>query len=122
MPKLNVHYLRHALAQCRARETAPTKRYPAALRHQVTAHALNRRSAGVPFRVIASDLGVSFATLQRWVQAVPLRRLRRVEVSELPGSRLGGSESVRPVLFSPTGYRVEGLDVAALMELLRALP
>ncbi|MGH2608352.1 MAG: hypothetical protein ACRDHF_04620, partial [Tepidiformaceae bacterium] len=114
-------YLRRALARCRSRESAPTRRYPPRLRQEVTAYALRRIASGASLKLIASETGASLSTLQRWVRGAPRRRWRRVELAEPAAAAVGGREPMGAVLVSPGGYRIEGLDVAGLASLLRGL-
>lgn len=77
-----------------------------------------RRAAGAAITEIASALGVKRHTLGAWTLA-----------PEAPASRPGfvpvrvvdEPASARIVVYGPGGLRVEGLDLAALAELLRRL-
>lgn len=85
--------------------------YPAGLRAEVVAAA---RHLDQPIARTARELGLSVFTLHDW-----LRReepaMRPVVVAESPSRGTGVS------LVTPAGFRVEGLDEAAAIRLLRAL-
>ena len=97
-------------------------RYPQALRRIAVDYAQEARHRGHSRRGCAENLGVSDVTLSRWIEEAGLpvpefgetAPLREVVLTD---SRLGRSLS----LVTPEGFRVEGLDVAELAELLRAL-
>ncbi len=79
-----------------------------------------REEERLPLDLIAERLGVSQATVVRWLARHSLATgFVQVEVVADPPE----PESVAPVpvLLAPGGYRVEGLDVAGLAELLRRL-
>jgi hypothetical protein len=86
-------------------------------------HARAARSRGAGWGAIARELGVSATGLQRWFE--PKRPRRRV-VARLRPVQLKAEAAAAPerralCLITPQGYRVEGLDAAALVALLRAL-
>jgi transposase-like protein len=90
------------------------RRYPAELKAVAVAVAQERRAD--PLARVASDLGVSLVSLQRWIKQGESARFRPVQVE------LESSESVRGlVLITPRGYRVEGLETESLACLLRVL-
>ena len=64
---------------------------------------------------IARDLGVSLVTLRRWVTRRRPPRFRKVELAR------DRSEVSGAVLVTPSGFRVEGLDIAGMAALIRAL-
>ena len=100
--------------------TGTAIRYTPALRRRAVTIAQKRRDAGVAVTSVARELGVRPQALRLWLQAPRSRpRLRRVAVSAAP-------EPVAPtpglsVLVTPQGVRVEGLDLATLVALLRGL-
>jgi hypothetical protein len=71
---------------------------------------------------IAEELGLSRHSVLAWSEASQaLVRLRPVEVVSDPAPPRAGSTVLAtpsPVLISPKGYRVEGLDVDTLAALL----
>ena len=107
--------------------------YPAVVRERVRAYAVARQAVGATAGMIAEELGLSRHSVQAWTGARPPRvRLRQVVVvpdAEPPRPPASGTPTpttpaavrARPVLVSPRGYRVEGLDVGALVELLAAV-
>jgi transposase-like protein len=106
-------------AHCRSRAST-TVRYPASVREAAVAVAREGRRAGRSIGRTARQLGLSPGTLLLWMRRGGAGRLRRVEVLASPRAvRDGGA--TRPVLVTPQGFRVEGLDTAELTALLRAL-
>lgn len=94
-------------------------RVPAALRAAIAAYARDERATGASCRAIAERLGVSAESIRRWARAEPARdddmaALVPVHVvAEAVGKTL--------TIWSPTGYRIEGLSVDETAELLRRL-
>lgn len=97
-------------------------RYPPSLKHRVVVLARRRRGQGASLWRIGQELGLGQQTLRGWMKSTPAPRMRVVKVvpPDLPreGAR---SEPGHPVLTTPKGYRVEGLNLEALTGLLRAL-
>lgn len=109
------------------RESAKRKRgrrrgaseYPAELRRFAVEHADAEIAAGGSVSGSARELGVSEMTLAKWMQAADALDdepggFREVMV-ERPEVTTDGL-----VVVTPSGFRVEGLDVAGAIELLRA--
>jgi hypothetical protein len=93
-------------------------RYPAELRAVAVAVAEDRREE--PLAQVAADLGISTASLQRWLEQGEPLRFRPVEVE--PGSAQVQRPPARVLaLITPRGYRVEGLEAGELVSLLRVL-
>ena len=102
--------------------------YPAAVREHVQVYAAERRSAGANARMVAEELGLSRHSVRSWsaprsapaglraVLVVPDRE--PLSSAATPAS---SSSPSAPILVSPKGYRVEGLDVAALATLVAAV-
>lgn len=68
----------------------------------------------------ARELGLRSRALRLWLQEPRTRpRLRRVALETVPLRTMPISGP--PVLVTPQGFRVEGLDVAGLVTLLRGL-
>lgn len=97
--------------------TGPAIRYTPALRRRAVAIARKRREAGVAVAAVARELGVRPQALRLWLESPPHPRLRRVAIETVSAPRVDH----RPVLITPQGFRVEGLEVARLVELLRGL-
>jgi len=93
-------------------------RIPPALRAAIAAYACDERATGASCRAIAERLGVSSESIRRWVGTGAAR-----------DGMAGGlvpvhvvAEAVRSLtVWSPTGYRVEGLSVEETAALLRRL-
>jgi transposase-like protein len=73
------------------------------------------KASGMTLKAIAHELGLSLATLSSWRS--------EFMATGAPGFRAVVTATVQPppVLVTPSGYRVEGLDLATLAQLLRAL-
>lgn len=109
--------LRNALRRQR-RQGGLRTRYPFSLRQQVARHARERLAAGERLASIAVSLDMALASLQRWVATQSSERLRPVQVGVASRS---GRASGTGVLVTPSGLRIEGLDVEQLAALLGAL-
>jgi hypothetical protein len=94
------------------------RRYPVELRAMAVAVAKDRREE--PLSRVAADLGICAVSLQRWLEQGQPVRFRPVEVE--PGVREMPVPPARGLaLITPRGYRVEGLEAAELVSLLRVL-
>jgi transposase-like protein len=109
MPYMTTEILPAAGQRRRKRRTREEKE---ALFAQIRA----MKASGMTLKAIAYELGLSLATLSSW----------RGEFTEPAGFRTvavgpaaGGAST--PVLVTPSGHRVEGLDLATLAQLLRTL-
>jgi len=91
-------------------------RYPRAFRR--AAVELARRRGG-SVASLAHELGVSVPTLQKWLRPTAAPTLRPVAVTAATAP--DGHAVVSPVLITPRGLRVEGLDHDTLITVLRAL-
>jgi transposase-like protein len=101
------------------------RRWPQSVRRAVVKHAVQGRADRRTWADIADELGMNQETVRRWallsVGAEGATVLAPVEVVQVPAPAtvaFPGSLS----LLSPSGYRVDGLDVASAAALLRALP
>lgn len=107
-------------AQQLARSKAPRAiRYPARFRTAAAKVARAHVGQGGAIADLAGALGVSTPTLQHWLERPARPRLRPVTLEAV--TRLGAREPAGPVLITPQGVRVEGLDGATLIAVLRAL-
>ena len=104
--------LRNSITESRVGQTR--WRCPAKLRDEIVGFARERRREGVSVMKVAKELGVSESGLNRWLQKAD-GRLRSVRVIEKPSSR------DRLVLFTPGGYRLEGLSSSSAADVLRRL-
>lgn len=91
------------------------RRSPAELREAAVALAQERKEE--PLARVAADLGVSTASLQRWLEQGEPVGFRLVEIESGPGE----VPARGLVLITPRGYRVEGLEAGVLVSLLRVL-
>lgn len=89
-------------------------RYPEDLQQEAVVLARAGVLSGRSLGSVASELGVGSATLTRWLQGAR-EALRPVEVQEEPG------EASSLALVAPSGWRIEGLRLEDLPELLRVL-
>jgi hypothetical protein len=95
-------------------------RYPSTVRRTVAALARRRQADGVDLRTIAHDVGVAPWTSALWLRKPASPSVRAVEVvSEPLAARAPAGRD--PVLITPRGLRVEGLDRDTLVAILRAL-
>lgn len=92
-------------------------RYSRELRRAAVEYAGRREAQGARRAAIALELGVSPLTLMRWLRDEGRPGFRKVTLRE---ARVESSARTA-VLTTPAGFRVEGLDVADLAALLRAL-
>lgn len=106
--------LRRAIRRQQSTRSHQGSRYPAELRRQVAEYVEAERSEGRPIRAIAAELGLPINTVTRWSTTSRAGRVRRVEV-------VGPSPASSVVLISPSGHRVEGLDLPSLALLLERL-
>ncbi len=109
--------------RCEARSLARGKpptaiRYSVAFRSEALEVAQRLQAQGVSVARIARDLGVRPKTLALWLRRGERRRMRRVVV--VP-SGLTEPQALRPVLVTVGGIRVEGLDLDAVVHVLRRL-
>ena len=106
-------------AQRLARGKPPSQvRYPDAYRRAAVAVARRRPERGGSVAHLARALGVSEPTLTKWLRPPAPPVLRPVTVAAPTPER---SAVARPVLVTPHGVRVEGLDRDGLIIVLRAL-
>ncbi len=103
--------------------SSPSRRYPVALKARIVMWSSRRRRAGASAREVEEALGIPWESLGRWLREEPApveppkpARLRPVRVTIAPASTSPGL-----VLRTPRGFSVEGLDVAAIAELLERL-
>lgn len=85
-------------------------------RETLIAQIRTMRAQGMSYRAIALDLGLNPQTVYSWRDELD---------AEAPGFRAVAVTMPRPatvpVLVTPQGYRIEGLDLAGVAQLLRAL-
>jgi hypothetical protein len=94
-------------------------RYPDAFRRAALALARRYLGQGGPVARLARELGVSEPTLTKWLRPPARPMLRPVAIAIAPASP--PSTRTRPVLITPKGVRVKGLDRDTLVAVLQAL-
>ncbi len=93
----------------------PRLRYTAELRAEAVAYTRKRLASGGTLTAVARELGVAPNTLQAWLAVErPSPEFHSVEISE------DASRSAL-VVYGPCGLRIEGLDMATLIELIQRL-
>lgn len=94
-------------------------RYPDGFRRAAVALARLRLGAGGSRTRLARALGLSEPTLTKWLRPAARPALRPVAVTAPPTPKR--APAAGPVLTTPNGVRVMGLDRDALIAVLRAL-
>ena len=89
------------------------RRYSSELRSVAVRHLLAEQGHGRGLDEIAGELGVNPLTLRRWSEASS--GFREVEVVDCRDA------AASCVVVTPDGYRIEGLDAARAIEVVRAL-
>jgi hypothetical protein len=90
---------------------------PPTLRAAIAAYARDERVAGTSCGAIAERLGVSAESIRRWAVTAPGCDGR----GELVPVQVVAEAAPTLTVWSPTGYRVDGLSVGEAAELLRRL-
>ena len=89
-------------------------RYTPELRARIVAFVRDREKEGASLAAATRVLGLRYATVRPWLCKEPrLRRIKIVAATVTPRRD--------PVLVTPFGVRVEGLDLDAIATLLRTL-
>ncbi len=123
--------LRHLIASHRPRRARDG--YPDHVRHEVVRHVSRLRRAGRPLTALSRDLGLPAPTLRRWLVGdedrdgfVPVVLSDSEHPCEQTGPTVLDAEPMDSgrhlSLVTPGGYRVLGLDIDALRQLLTVLP
>lgn len=108
--------LRDGIAQ--HRPVAARSGFPPELKAAVVQFARRQRAVGQTWRVIADSLGLSTKALRDW--CAPEKAATMLAVQLRPDEiSLRNHNSV--ALVTPRGFRVEGLDLAELAQLLERL-
>lgn len=114
MSRMDPRELRRELSE---HEGGVGRRYPAALKQQATEYASERHAAGARFITIAQELGIPTSTLVRWCDGTTTQpsatALVPVEVISPSSSSI--------TLVSPSGFRLEGLELDDAIAAMRAL-
>jgi len=88
---------------------------PSELRERGKAYARARASAGASAAAIAVELGIAERTAERWLRPQASASLVPIRVIEAP--RTGPTWGAVVVVTTPSGLRIEGLDVDAVCTL-----
>ena len=117
--KDSIQTLRTAARQLARGKVPRAIRYPADFRAAAITCARTQLRRGHAVECVADAMGVTTATLARWLGPPPAPALRPVVVigAPPPATTLGSSV----VLITPEGVRVEGLDREGLVAVLHAL-
>jgi hypothetical protein len=92
--------------------------YPKGLLQKLLSYTVARRRQGATIVEVASEVGISFRTLGRWLgERKSKAGFERVEVVAVP--RPASSTAAVIVVHGPCGLRIEGLDLAGVAELVR---
>lgn len=97
-------------------------RYSPSLRRLAIEYCQSRREHRRPFREIAEALGVSTVTLGRWLESEredPGPRLREVVIEESTPAPPSATPEPHLTVVTPSGLRIEGLDLSGVIELMR---
>ena len=98
--------------------------YPASVREPVVRYIKKRLSQGLSMSNISKEIGLSGGTLSRWLKRDKGTKGKGslVPVRIKPDRATKSLTVSTPVLVTPGGYRVEGLDIAGCLQLLRYVP
>lgn len=94
-------------------------RYPADLQRRLTEEAGRLRARGWSTSEMEEALSMRWDTLRRWLSCAEQEEAMSPQAALIPVQILSGKHLL--AVISPTGYRVEGLDVEQVAVLLRAL-
>ena len=100
-------------------KTGPGVRYPEDLQQEAVSYAKASRQRGDSLLAISRDLGVPAVTLSRWFQRAHDPEFHRVEIVTPGHAAMGSAAGV--TVTTPSGMRIEGLDLDSLITLLRQL-
>ncbi len=101
------------------------KAYPAALRRRALGYYCARRAQGAAMATIGFELGMPWQTLQKWASSsedmpvVPTNSPSFALVEVVETTKVAPERAIR--VRGPAGISIEGLDLDALVELLRRL-
>ena len=98
-----------------------TTRIPDDVRAMVVRYARQQRRRGVPWRTIASGLGLSASAMQRWAKRHQRPRARRATAMVPVQVREERPEERGLAVVTPSGVRVEGLSLEAAVHVLQQL-
>jgi transposase-like protein len=109
--------IEQAVQDVEAADVRPGQRYPKELRERVTELGRRLRQQGRSWSCLADTFGVTQATLKRWIgDTSKVSLLRPVVVADEVTSR--AADRPEYTLVGPSGWRVEGLSLGDLAELI----
>jgi hypothetical protein len=92
--------------------------YPKGLLEKLLSYTVARRRQGASIVEVASELGINFRTLARWLGERKASSFGRVEVVAAKAiTAAAGAPTI--VVHGPRGLRIEGLDLTGVAELVR---
>lgn len=91
--------------------------YPKGLLEKLLSYTVARRRQGASVVEVASEVGINFRTLARWLGARKTARFGRVVVAAPVVTTAAAAAPI--IVHGPRGVRIEGLDVAGVAELVR---
>ena len=92
--------------------------YPKGLLEKLLSYTVARRRQGASIVEVASEVGINFRTLARWLGARKTGRFGRVEVVAVPVATTP-AVAATIIVHGPRGLRIEGCDVTTVAELVR---
>ena len=113
--------LRSQVRRVENRRKPTGTRYSAGFRAEVVTLARARIAEGVAIARIARDLGLRPKTVTLWLRLVPVPKLRAVRVDSDPRPAPAVASELRPVVVTPSGVRIEGLDLDGVVRVVRSL-
>jgi hypothetical protein len=96
------------------------RRYPESVKREVIAYLTERRKVGRGLATTSAELGIPERSIKLWSSAPRPTTTPRF-VAMTVGDAAEISPPPRIVVHAPGGVRIEGLDVAAVADLLRRL-
>ncbi|MFG0242531.1 MAG: hypothetical protein ACF8R9_07105 [Phycisphaerales bacterium JB054] len=97
------------------------KRYPVELKAQLVAYATQRRAAGAAFATISEELGLGHETVRRWCTKTECGSALSSAPTKFVPVEVVAEERSSLAIVSPSGFRLEGLDMTEAVAALRAL-
>ena len=90
--------------------------YPKGLLEKLLSYTVARRRQGASIVEVASEVGMNFRTLARWLGERKSARFGRVKVVAAPAA---SAAAPMIIVHGARGLRIEGLDLPAVAELVR---
>jgi len=94
------------------------RRYATELRDRIARYVAVRRDFGLSWDSLSAELGIPAETMRRWLQPTDAGDARALVPVEVVDS---AAEPRTVAVVSPTGWRLEGLEVAEAVAVLKAL-